>query len=87
MDKFSDFISEQKNEQPYKLIAFYNTGEVRRDIKEPNTMQILELLKKENIINLFNSRLSVYNVANIKIDTNEKDINQIVMEIRKIYGK
>ena len=48
MDKFSDFISEQKNEQPYKLIAFYNTGEVRRDIKEPNTMQILELLKKES---------------------------------------
>ena len=44
-------------------------------------------VKKENIINLFNSRLSVYNVANIKIDTNEKDINQIVMEIRKIYGK
>ena len=46
MEKFKSFITEEK-EQPYKMIAFYNTGEVRRDIKEPNTMQILELLKKE----------------------------------------
>ena len=46
MGKFKEFITEGKDE-PYKLIAFYNTGEIRRDVKEPNTMQILELLKKE----------------------------------------
>ena len=39
-----DYIAEQAPEKPYKLIAFYNTGETRRDIKEPNTMQILNLL-------------------------------------------
>ena len=43
-------------------------------------------VKRENIINLFNSRLNVYNIADTKIDTNEKDINQIVKEITKIYG-
>ena len=42
-----DYIAEQAPEKPYKLIAFYNTGETRRDIKEPNTMQILNLLDKE----------------------------------------
>ena len=27
MEKFSDFISEQKNEQPYKLVVFNNSNE------------------------------------------------------------
>ena len=44
-------------------------------------------VKSENIINLFNSRLNVYNIADTKIDTNKKDIKQIVKEITKIYGK
>ncbi len=44
-------------------------------------------LKKENINNLFNSRLNVYNIADKTIDTNDKKIEQIINEITKIYGK
>jgi len=44
-------------------------------------------VKKENIVNLFNSRLNVYNVADTTIDTNDKNIEQIIKEISKIYGK
>ena len=43
-------------------------------------------VKKENILNLYNSRLNVYNIADIKIDTNGKDIDQIIKEIKKNYG-
>lgn len=44
-------------------------------------------VKKENINNLFNSRLNVYNIADNTIDTNDKKIEQIINEITKIYGK
>lgn len=44
-------------------------------------------VKKENINNLFNSRLNVYNIADKTIDTNDKKIEQIINEITKIYGK
>jgi len=44
-------------------------------------------VKKENIVNLFNSRLKLYNIADITIDTNQKNIKQIIIEITKIYGK
>ena len=47
MKNFENYLTEKEGKEPYKMIAFYNTGEIRRDIKEPNTMQILELLKKE----------------------------------------
>jgi len=44
-------------------------------------------IKKDKIIKLFNIRLSVYNIAETKIDTNKKELNQIVKEITKIYGQ
>ena len=47
VNSFNSYLTEQEGLEPYKLIAFYNTGEIRRDIKEPNTMQILNLLDKE----------------------------------------
>ena len=34
MEKFSDFISEQKNEEPYKLVVFNNTQDYVRDVGE-----------------------------------------------------
>ena len=34
MEKFSDFISEQKNEQPYRLVVFNNTQDYVRDVGE-----------------------------------------------------
>ena len=43
-------------------------------------------VKKENILNLYNSRINVYNIADIKIDTNGKDIDQLIKEIKKNYG-
>lgn len=43
-------------------------------------------VKKENILNLYNSRLNVYNIADIRIDTSGKDIDQLIKEIKKNYG-
>ena len=34
MEKFSDFISEQKNEQPYKLIIFNHSDEKLTYVKD-----------------------------------------------------
>ena len=46
MDKFSDFISEQKNEEPYKLVVFQNSNDWIRDVKDTALGALSELLKK-----------------------------------------
>ena len=52
MDKFSDFISEQKNEQPYKLVVFNNSNEDVRDVGKrtrPDFKLFIDVAKKLNI--------------------------------------
>ena len=46
MEKFSDFISEQKNEQPYKLVVFQYSAHYVRDVEDTSLGQITELLQK-----------------------------------------
>ena len=46
MEKFSDFISEQKNEQPYKLVVFQNSNDWIRDVKDTSLGALSVLLKK-----------------------------------------
>ena len=45
MEKFSDFISEQKNEQPYKLVVFQYSAHYVRDVEDTSLGQITELLQ------------------------------------------
>ena len=52
MEKFSDFISEQKNEQPYKLVVFNNSNEDVRDVGKrtrPDFKLFIDVAKKLNI--------------------------------------
>jgi len=52
VDKFSDFISEQKNEQPYKLVVFNNSNEDVRDVGKrtrPDFKLFIDVAKKLNI--------------------------------------
>ena len=44
VEKFSDFISEQKNEQPYKLIIFNHSAEMVRDVKDTSLSELIKLL-------------------------------------------
>ena len=45
MDKFSDFISEQKSEQPYRLVVFNNTQDYVRDVGDKDRVNY-ELINK-----------------------------------------
>ena len=45
MEKFSDFISEQKNEQPYRLVVFNNTQDYVRDVGDKDRVNY-ELINK-----------------------------------------
>ena len=56
MDKFSDFISEQKNEQPYKLVVFNNTQDYVRDVGEKDRVnyQLINKSAKKLGIELLN---------------------------------
>ena len=56
MDKFSDFISEQKNEQPYKLVVFNNTQDYVRDVGEKDRAEFDLIIKstKKLGIEIFN---------------------------------
>tara|TARA_B100001564_G_scaffold39952_1_gene28818 strand:+ start:437 stop:1486 length:1050 start_codon:yes stop_codon:yes gene_type:complete len=52
VEKFSDFISEQKNEQPYKLVVFNNSNEDVRDVGKrtrPDFKLFIDVAKKLNI--------------------------------------
>ena len=52
MEKFSDFITEQKNEQPYKLVVFNNSNEDVRDVGKrtrPDFKLFVDVAKKLNI--------------------------------------
>ena len=56
MEKFSDFISEQKNEQPYKLVVFNNTQDYVRDVgeKERAEFDLINNSAKKLGIEVFN---------------------------------
>ena len=56
MEKFSDFISEQKNEQPYKLVVFNNTQDYVRDVGEKDRAEFDLIIKstKKLGIEIFN---------------------------------
>ena len=45
MEKFKDFITEEKDE-PYKLIVFQNSNDDIRDVKDTALGELTELLKK-----------------------------------------
>ena len=52
MEKFKSFISEQKNEQPYKLVVFNNSNEDVRDVGKrtrPDFKLFIDVAKKLNI--------------------------------------
>jgi len=52
VEKFSDFITEQKNEQPYKLVVFNNSNEDVRDVGKrtrPDFKLFVDVAKKLNI--------------------------------------
>ena len=46
MDDFKKFLSEQSDEQPYKLIVFENSGDSIRDVKDTALGQLIQLVKK-----------------------------------------
>ena len=46
MEKFKSFISEQKNEQPYRLIVFSHSGESVRDVKDSSAAEMNQILEK-----------------------------------------
>ena len=46
MDKFSDFISEQKNEQPYEIVCFYHTGDSSRDVEKSDHLDMIDTMNK-----------------------------------------
>ena len=57
MEKFSDFISEQKNEQPYKLIIFNHCAEMVRDVKDTSLSELIKLLNdtaKKTQVKIYN---------------------------------
>lgn len=49
MEKFSDFISEQKNEQPYKIVCFYHTGDSLRDFNNDDHLEMIKVMKKADV--------------------------------------
>ena len=49
MDKFSDFISEQKNEQPYQVVCFYHTGDPARDFSNDDHIEMMKTLSKSDV--------------------------------------
>jgi len=52
LEKFKSFISEQKNEQPYKLVVFNNSNEDVRDVGKrtrPDFKLFIDVAKKLNI--------------------------------------
>ena len=57
MEKFSDFISEQKNEQHYKLIIFNHSAEMVRDVKDTSLSELIKLLNdtaKKTQVKIYN---------------------------------
>ena len=69
MDKFSDFISEQKNEQPYKLVVFNNTQDYVRDVGEKDRAEF------DLIIKSIKSKID-HSQKSVSIDTNQ-DLNYV----------
>ena len=46
MEKFSDFISEQKNEQPYEIVCFFHTGDSSRDVEKSDHLDMMNTMNK-----------------------------------------
>ena len=46
MDDFKKFLSEQSDEQPYKLIVFNHSGESVRDVKDTSLNEMNKILEK-----------------------------------------
>ena len=44
MEKFSDFISEQKNEQPYRVICFYHADNLLQDTPVNNHLEMMSVM-------------------------------------------
>ena len=44
MEKFSDFISEQVTEKPYRIICFYHADDVLKDIPVNNHLEMINLI-------------------------------------------
>ena len=45
MEKFSEFITEEKDE-PYKLVIFNHSGEMVRDVKDTGLGELVALMTK-----------------------------------------
>ena len=46
MDNFKKFLSEQSDEQPYKIICFYNTGDSSRDVTKDGHIEMINTMSK-----------------------------------------
>ena len=46
MEKFSDFISEQKNEEPYEIVCFFHTGDASRDVEKSDHLDMMTNMNK-----------------------------------------
>ena len=44
MEKFSDFISEQKNEEPYRIICFYHADDLLQDTPVNNHLEMMSVM-------------------------------------------
>ena len=45
MEKFSEFITEAK-EEPYKIVCFYHTADSRRDVEKTGNIEMMKILNK-----------------------------------------
>ena len=66
MDDFKKFLSEQSDEQPYKLIVFNHSGESVRDVKDTSLNEmnkILEKSAKDAGIKMFNVDFVGFNLS------------------------
>ena len=61
MDDFKKFLSEQLDEQPYKLVIFHNSHENIRDVGKDESPDVLLLNKTAKAvgIELFNAEYSL----------------------------